>query len=199
MKAMLKLPHRTTYTDYLVVEQMSERRHEFIDGVIIAMAGGSHEHIRIAGRFAGVLTTLAPPDCFYHTADQRFWIQVTGHGRYSDGSLVCGDPENPAHDRQANMNPIILIEVMSPSSEVDDHGAKRRDYQSLASLQAYVVASQDRRLVQLYRRNEHGAWHSEPTTYRDGDSFELPRLAQPIYVHQIYDGILDRDGRSLLR
>jgi Uma2 family endonuclease len=199
VKAVLSLPRRTTYADYLAAEQSSERRHEFIDGVIIAMAGGSDEHNAIAGRFAGLLAARAPVGCLYYTPDQRFWISATTRGRYSDGSIICGKPAHPTHDGQATTNPAVILEVLSPSSEGDDDGEKRRDFQSLASLQAYVVAAQDSRCVKVYRRNERGEWRGEPDVYRDGESFELPRMTRPIAVTEVYDGILDAAGRSLLR
>jgi Uma2 family endonuclease len=199
MKATLSLPRRTTYADYLAAEQDSERRHEFIDGVIVAMAGGSDEHNAIAGRFAGLFGARMPLACLYYTPDQRFWMAATARGRYSDGSIICGKPAHPAHDNQATTNPMVVVEVLSPSSEGDDDGDKRRDFQSLASLQAYVIAAQDARCVKVYRRTERGEWRDQPDVYRDGESFELPRLTRAIAVDEVYDGILDVAGRSLLR
>jgi Uma2 family endonuclease len=192
------LPHRTTYADYIAAEQDSERRHEFIDGVIVAMAGGSDEHNAIAGRFAGLFAARVSHGCLYYTPDQRFWIAATARGRYSDGSMICGKPAHPAHDAQATTNPVVVVEVLSPSSEGDD-GEQRRDFQSLTSLQAYVIAAQDARWVKVYRRNEHGAWHEQPAVYRNGESFELPRLTRAIAVDEIYDGVLEPGGASLLR
>ena len=93
----------------------------------------------------------------------------------------------------------MIVEVLSPSSAGDDDGDKRRDFQSLASLQAYVLAAQDARWVKVYRRTERGEWRPEPDVYRDGASFELPSLTRTIVVDEIYDDILDGDGRSLLR
>lgn len=93
----------------------------------------------------------------------------------------------------------MSIEVLSPSSAGDDDGGKRRDFQSLASLQAYVLAAQDARWMKVYRRTEHGEWRAEPDVYRNGDSFELPSLTRPIAVDEIYDDLLDVGGRSLLR
>jgi Uma2 family endonuclease len=89
--------------------------------------------------------------------------------------------------------------VLSPSSEGDDEGDKRLDFQSLGSLQAYVVVSQDERRVRVYRRTERGEWPAEPGMYRDGESFDLPTLARAIAVSEIYEGIIDPAGRSLLR
>ncbi len=199
MKAHLSLPRRSTYVDYLAAEQTSESRLELIDGVIVAMAGGSNEHNAIAGRFAGAFSARVAPGCFYYTPDQRFWIAATARGRYSDGSVICGKPANPAHDAQATTNPVVVIEVLSPSSEGDDDGEKRRDFQSLESLQAYVIAAQDARWVKVYRRNERSAWREQPDAYHEGDTFELPRLTRAISIGEVYDGILDGGGRSLLR
>ena len=198
MKATLSLPRRTTYADYVATEQSSERRHEFIDGVIVAMAGGSDEHNAIASRFLTLFGGRMPRGCRSYTSDQRFWIPSTARGRYSDGSIICGKPAHPAHDRQATTNPSVIVEVLSPSSEGDDDGDKRRDFQSLASLQAYVLVAQDRRQVKVYRRTERGGWYDEPDVYGDGESFELPRLTQVIAVDQVYDDILDGAGQSLL-
>ena len=199
MKATLSLPHRATYADYLATEQGSERRHEFFDGVIVAMAGGSDEHNAIASRFGGLFVTRIRRGCRSYTPDQRFWIAAATRGRYSDGSIICGKPSNPAHDGQATTNPCVIVEVLSPSSEGDDDGEKRRDFQSLASLQAYVIAAQDARTVKVYRRTERGDWRHEPDLYQAGDRFELPTLTSAISVDDIYADILDDTGRSLLR
>lgn len=199
VKATLNLHHRTTYADYLATEQNSERRHEFIDGVIVAMAGGSDEHNAIASRFATLFGVRVPRGCRSYTPDQRFWIAATARGRYSDGSIICGKPAHPAHDNQATTNPVVVVEVLSPSSEGDDDGDKRRDFQSLASLEAYVIAAQDARCVKVYRRTERGEWRNEPDVYRAGARFELPRLTRTIAIDEVYDDILDGDEHSLLR
>jgi Uma2 family endonuclease len=193
------LPQRATYGDFLAVEQSSERRHEFIDGVIVAMAGGSDEHNAIAGRFAMLLGLQLQGDCRYFTPDQRFWIAANARGRYADGSIICGKPDHPPHDQQATTNPVVVLEVLSPSSEGDDEGEKRADFQSLTTLDAYVLASQDQRRVQVFRRDERGAWRREPDIYADGEAMSLPCLKAPIAVADVYETILDASGRSLLR
>ncbi len=199
MKATLRLPHRASYQEYLAVERASEHRFELIDGVIVAMAGGSDEHNAIAGRFAMLFALGLPDTCRYFTSDQRFWIAATGRGRYSDGSIICGKPDHPPHDGQATLNPVVVLEVLSPSSEGDDQGDKRIDFQSLTTLKAYVVASQDRRRVEIYRRAADRSWAAEPEVYGDGDSFTLPTSSTPIAVAEIYRGVLDASGNSLLR
>jgi Uma2 family endonuclease len=199
VKAVLSLPRRASYADYLAAQQNSESRLELIDGVIVAMAGGSDEHNAIAGRFAGLFAARMPATCLYYTPEQRFWIAATARGRYSGGSVICGKPEHPVHDAQATTNPSLVIEVLSPSSEGDDDGDKRRDFQSLSSLQAYVLAAQDARCVRVYRRSTAGTWRDDPDVYREGDSFELPGLSHAIAIKDLYDGVLDPAGHSLLR
>jgi Uma2 family endonuclease len=199
VKAWLSLPRRATYADYLAAEQNSASRLELIDGVIVALAGGSDEHNAIATRLTTLFGVRVPAGCHAFNSDQRFWIAATARGRYSDGSIICGKPAHPAHDHQATTNPLVVVEVLSPSSEGDDDGDKRRDFQSLASLQAYVLAAQDARCVTVYRRTERGEWREQPGVYRDGESFELPGLTRVIAVHEVYDGLLDAAGHSLLR
>jgi Uma2 family endonuclease len=198
VRATLLLARRATYADYLAAERTSERRHEFIDGVIVGMAGGSDEHNAISGRFGRLIGNRETGACRYYSPDQRFWTAATARGRYSDGSIICGAPEHPAHDDQATTNPTVVIEVLSPSSEGDDEGDKRRDFQSLAALKAYVIVAQDQRCVKIYRRDDGGAWPAEPEIYRGDQRFELPALASPISVAEVYDRILDDNGRSLL-
>jgi Uma2 family endonuclease len=199
VKATLRLDRRATYTDYLAAEHGSPVRHEYLDGVVVAMAGGSDEHNAIMMQFAVLCANRCTAGCRVYPADQRFWIAATGRGRYSDGSIICGAPEHPTHDPQATMNPVVVIEVLSPSSEGDDEGDKRQDFQSLVSLRAYVVVAQDTRCVNVYRRLDTGAWRDQPEVYRDGESFQLPSVSSAVAVDAIYDGILDAAGRSLLR
>jgi Uma2 family endonuclease len=199
MEATLRLTRRVSYAEYLAIEQLGSHRHEYLDGVVVAMAGGSDEHNAIAGKVAMLLGMRASAGCRYFTPDQRFWIAARGRGRYTDGSIIYGKPEHPPHDDQASLNPIVVLEVLSPSTEGDDDGDKRLDFQSLASLRAYVLVHQDQRRVRVYRRDSHGAWPIEPAVYREGESFELPSLTAPITVAEVYADILDADGRSQLR
>jgi Uma2 family endonuclease len=114
---------------------------------------------------ARVLGNRASGACRGYSPDQRFWIAARTRGRYSNGSVICGPPQFVAHDDQAATNPTIVIEVLSPSTEGDDDGDKREDFQSLESLRAYVLVAQDERRVKVYRREPAG-WSS--AIYREG-------------------------------
>lgn len=199
MKATLRLPRAASYAEYLSVEARSEVRHELLDGVIVAMAGGSDEHNAISGRLAMLVGVRLPDDCRYFSPDQRYWIAARTRARYADGSVICGKPEHAPHDGQASTNPTIVVEVLSPSSEGDDAGEKRVDFQSLGALGAYVLVHQDSRELRVYRRDDSGRWPDVPERYRDGDVVDLPGLTEGLPVAEVYRGILDEGGRSLLR
>lgn len=195
----MSLSSRSTYADDLAVEQHSERRHEFFDGVISRGRGAPTSTTPSPHASWALLSNRVARGCRSYTPDQRFWIAATARGRYSDGSIIGGKPTHPTHDAQATTNPLAVVEVLSPSSAGDDDGDKRRDFQSLATLQAYVIAAQDARCVKVYRRGERGAWRDEPDVYLDGERFEVPGLTQDITVDEIYDDVLDAAGHSLLR
>ncbi|MEM1031719.1 MAG: Uma2 family endonuclease [Myxococcota bacterium] len=199
MRAVLRLDRRVTYAEYLATEHQSPVRHEYLDGVVVAMAGGSDEHNALMMQLAVLCANRCEPGCRVFPADQRFWIPATGRGRYSDGSIICGTPRHPPHDGQATTNPVVVFEVLSPSTEGDDEGDKRIDFQSLDALEAYVVLAQDDRRVRVYRRAAPSRWLETPDVWTDGDRFELPRLRAPLLVADIYDGIIDQAGQSLLR
>lgn len=198
VRATLRLPRRSTYAEYLAVEQGSMHRHEFFDGVIVAMAGGSDEHNALSGRLAMLVGLRLTAPCRFYTSDQRFWISAHVRSRYADGAVICGKPEHPAHDEQATTNPRVVFEVLSPSTEGDDRGDKRADFQSLDTLTAYVLVSQDARRIEVWRRDPDGRWPGTPTTFHDGDSFLLPHASEALAVADVYDGVLDEAGRSLL-
>lgn len=198
MKVTLRLSAPASYAEYLAIAGLTEHRLEYINGVIVAMAGGSHVRSALGGRFAMLFGTRVRTPCRAYSPDQRFWIAATARARFSDGAVICGTPEAPPHDPQAAINPTIVLEVLSPSSVGDDEGDKRADFQSLETLKAYVLMAQDSRHVRVYRRDDRGGWRPLPDQYRDGEVLDLPGLATSIAVAEIYDGILDEHGASLL-
>jgi Uma2 family endonuclease len=155
--------HRFTYEEYLAYEHNSELKHEFLDGEIYAMAGGTARHNALAFRVGGALYAALPPGCTAFQSDMRLRILATGRATYPDVSMVCGPIEyDPADPRATTItNPTLLVEVLSPSTEEIDRGDKLRDYQRIPSLQEYVLVSQVPR-VEIYRRLPSGTWE-----YRD--------------------------------
>jgi len=155
--------HRYTYDEYLAFERDSEMKHEFADGEIYAMAGGSLRHSALASRISAALESARAPGCIAFQSDMRLRVLATGRATYPDASMVCGpiqlDPVDPSGTTITN--PSLLVEVLSPSTEEVDRGSKLQDYQRIPSLQEYVLVSQHPRL-EIYRRLSSGSWE-----YRD--------------------------------
>jgi Uma2 family endonuclease len=151
--------HHYTYEEYLAYERGSELKHEFEDGEIFAMAGGSPRHSALASRISAALENSRPPGCTAFQSDMRIRVLATSRATYPDVSMVCGPIELDATDSSGTTitNPTLLIEVLSPSTEEVDRGSKWRDYQLIPSLQEYVLVSQDPR-VEIYRRLSSGSW-----------------------------------------
>jgi Uma2 family endonuclease len=114
--------HRYTYAEYLAYERDSELKHEYEDGEILAMAGGSRRHNALAARVSFALEDGRKPGCVSFQSDQKLRILATGKATYPDASVVCGPIEgDPADPSGATItNPTILVEVLSPSTEEKD-------------------------------------------------------------------------------
>jgi len=145
--------HHDTYAEYLAYERNSELKHEFDEGEIFAIAGGSPRHSALASRISAALENTRPSACTAFQSDMRIRVLATGRATYPDVSMVCGPIELDPSDRSGTTitNPTLLVEVLSPSTEEVDRGSKWRDYQLIKSLQEYVLVSQDSRL-EIYRR-----------------------------------------------
>jgi Uma2 family endonuclease len=178
-----QLHHRYTYAEYLEYERDSVRKHEYIDGVIVAMAGGSRRHNALAMRVGTLIDAARRMGCVAFQSDQRIRVLATGRATYPDVSLVCGPIEgDPADPSGATItNPTLIVEVLSPSTEEDDRGAKWQDYQLIPSLKEYVLVSQRPARVEAYRRLPSGAWEYRDVTsgtleLDSGANIDLERL-----------------------
>jgi Uma2 family endonuclease len=156
--------HRYTYEEYLAYERDSGLKHEYEDGEILAMAGGSRRHNALASRISAALESARKPGCVAFQSDQKVRILATGKATYPDASMVCGaivgDPADPSG--QTVSNPVLIVEVLSASTEEEDRGNKWQHYQLIPSLNEYVLVSQSHTRVECYRRMASGAWE-----YRD--------------------------------
>lgn len=156
--------HRYTYDEYLAYERDSGLKHEYEDGEILAMAGGSPRHNALASRISAALEAARKPGCVAFQSDQKVRILATGKAAYPDASMVCGPIEGDPADSAGNTitNPVLIVEVLSPSTEEEDRGNKWQHYQLIPSLEEYVLVSQSHARVEHYRRASSGAWE-----YRD--------------------------------
>jgi Uma2 family endonuclease len=160
--------HRFTFDDYLRVEEDSVIRHEFLEGRIWAMAGGTPEHARICANVIALLSVaLQARPCSVYTTDLRIRVRATGLATYPDVSVICGHPElDPADPkRHTALNPRLLVEVLSPSTEDYDRGEKLASYQQIDSLEEVVLVHHDVRKIVVWRRTGP-SWTA--TEYVDG-------------------------------
>ena len=152
--------HRYTYTDYVALELDSPTKHEFLDGEIYAMAGGTEEHSALAAEMIGILrTAVQDQPCRVHTSDLRIYAEAVGFATFPDGSVICGALEqHPPSPKTTAMNPTVLVEVTSDSSEEYDTREKVDLYRTIASLREYVIVSHRERRITVHTRSEGGEW-----------------------------------------
>jgi Uma2 family endonuclease len=148
-----------TFAEYLAIDEARDAKHEFIDGVVHAMSGGSPEHARLAMAIGGQLgAQLAGKRCAVYSSDLRVRVLATGLATYPDVTVVCGKLETAPDDPHGATNPTVIVEVMSPSTEKHDRESKYAHYRRIPSLRAYVLVSQDERLVEVLTRNPDDSW-----------------------------------------
>lgn len=173
-----------TYAEYLAQESKSELKHEFLRGDVWAMSGGTPEHGRLAVRAGSLLTSaLQKRPCVVYSSDVRVRVQATDRSTYPDLSVVCGKDEHASDDPDAITNPIVIVEVLSPSTERSDRGEKFAHYQRLSSLQEYVLVAQDTARVEVFRR-QGPSWLL--TIFEAGASVTLTSIGATFSVDELY-------------
>ena len=145
-----------TYAQYMALEEESSVRHEFLDGEIYAMAGGSPDHAALAAALIGILRGKLPPGCRVFTSDLRVRIADGGLSTYPDAAVICGRTLRAAEDALAVTNPVLLVEVTSTSTEEYDRGEKLRHYKGLPSLREVLFVSHRRAELTLHRHEDSG-------------------------------------------
>lgn len=147
--------HRYTYAQYVALEKESPTKHEFFDGEIYAMAGGSEDHSAIAAKVLAALdTAIGDRPCRVHTSDMRIYVEAVGLATFPDGSVLCGPfQQHPPSPDATALNPTILLEVTSDSSEDYDTGGKLEAYKTIATLREYIIVSHRERRITVQRRS----------------------------------------------
>ena len=139
--------------EYLALERKSETRNEYYSGEIFAMAGASREHnLIVANLLREIGNQLEDRPCESYPSDMRVYIEATGLYTYPDVTVVCGEPQFQDREVDTLLNPKVIIEVLSPTTEAYDRGVKFRHYRRIGSLREFVLISQDRMMVEQYRR-----------------------------------------------
>ena len=179
--------HPYSFDEYVELEEMSPIKHEYLDGAVWAMAGGSPEHAAVAANVIARLSeALRGRRCRVFSSDLRIRVGQTGLGTYPDASVICDDVELDPEDRKGHtaLNPTLLVEVLSPSTEAYDRGEKLGHYKRIPSLREVVLVAHDERRLELWRRTDAG-WTQ--LTVRTGQSLILESLGDvALTVDDVY-------------
>jgi len=186
---MIAVPNqlpKLTPTEYFAWEEQQLHRHEYINGEVYAMSGGTQNHSRIALKFGALLDNhLSNSSCRVFNSDCRVKIVETNDYTYPDVSVSC-DPRDKTTDQYITY-PCIIIEVLSDTTEAYDRGKKFFHYRQNPQLQDYVLVSSQEIAIDLYRKNTNGHW--EIINYRPGDTVELQSINLSFPIEQVYRGI----------
>jgi Uma2 family endonuclease len=181
---------RMTYAEYVASEAASPAKREFIRGQVYAMAGGTPEHGALAAAIIGELReALRGKPCRVYSSDLRVRIPDTDMATYPDASIICGHLETASDDPNAAINPKLLVEVLSESTEAYDRGSKAAHYRRIPSLQEYVLVAQDEPRIEVYRRNDEGGWVLYEA--RPGERLELRSIGVSLDVSAVYENPLE--------
>ena len=150
-------PSLLTAAEYLAIERSSPIKHELFQGQILAMAGASLEHnVIVANIVATLHAALRDKPCVALPSDMKVLVRASGHYYYPDASVVCGTAEFADDERDAIVNPTVVVEVLSDSTERRDRGNKFHDYRSIPSCTDYLMCSSAEPFVEHYTREADG-------------------------------------------
>lgn len=173
--------------EYLAFEARAEGKHEYFHGQIFDMAGGSPEHNLIAGNVLRELSIqLDAEPCLVFPSDQRLKIASTGLYTYPDVTVQCGEPEYEDTRPRSLLNPLLIVEVLSESTEAYDRGAKFEHYRTLPSLREYVLVASNRRCVERFTRQpDSDDWVLAACTDPEG-ALALPSIGCRLELARVY-------------
>jgi Uma2 family endonuclease len=181
---MVALPDRLfmSAAEYLDWEPTQEDRYEYWDGEVVAMSGGTRNHNRISGNWFKLLDdALINRDCEVYIADVKVQVEPGRKYFYPDVVVTCDKSDN---DAQIVQSPCLIIEVLSPSTEAIDRGAKFARYRQFQSLQEYVLVQVDRPKVEVFRRNENNQWVL--SEYDLADRLLLESIGVEVAISDLY-------------
>lgn len=179
---------RMTDEEYLALERQAETKSELRDGVMVAMSGASYPHNRLVGNLVGLLwQQLKGRPCSVCPSDMRVHVPATGLYTYPDALVVCGEPELRDGHMDTLLNPVLLIEVLSPSTEAWDRGRKLEQYRTIPSLAEILLVSQKEPRIEQHVRAGAG-WTSSVVTGLES-RLALPSLGLELALAEVYDKV----------
>ena len=181
---------KLTVEEYLELDFNAEGRYEYFDGEIVSMSGGSPEPSLLGNRIGKLLANeLDPKGCLVFNPDAKLKVPAMPPYRYADVSALCGQPiyEDLGNQRLV-VNPILIVEVLSPSTEKYDRDVKFKAYKSIESLREYLLVAQTEKFVVLYARYNEKFWFQ--SEYVAGETLRLESVECDLSVDDIYQGII---------
>ncbi len=180
---------KLTPAEYLEFERKSEERHEYFDGEIFAMSGAKRNHNKISTNLNGLVWQhLKGKNCENYSSDMRVFLPSTGLYTYPDLVIVCGEPQFQDDVFDTLLNPVLLIEVLSDSTESYDRGKKFQHYRSIETLQEYVLVSQTEARIEKYVRHGDGFWLLSEAVGLDSE-IEFASIDCRVALSEVYDKI----------
>ena len=185
--------------EYLAQERRAVFKSEYFQGETFAMAGASREHNLIVGNLVREMGNhLRDRGCEVYPSDMRVKVAATGLYTYPDVTIVCGTPEFEDDQADTLLNPTVVFEVLSASTEAYDRGIKSSHYRRLSSLREYVLVAQDRPHVEGYLRQPDGGWLLREVSQLD-QTFAVGSLTVQLPMSEIYRQITWQEDRGTAR
>lgn len=180
---------RMTEAEYLRFEESSDLRHEYIQGDVVAMAGASRKHNQITMALSFLLYGyLRGKDCEVNGGEMLVKIEAVDVLTYPDFSVFCGDPDFADNSIATLLNPILIIEVLSPSTESYDRGKKFQYYRELPSLQEYVLVSQESARIERFVRKSDNVWELTDASGLH-DDITLTTIDYKLSLADVYENV----------
>lgn len=178
-----------TPQEYLDLDRQSERKSEYIDGQIVAMTGASRAHNLIVTNIVRELSLqLKGRPCELYASDMKVRVPSTGDYAYPDAVVVCGKPQFEDSHVDILINPTLIVEVLSDSTESYDRGKKFRNYRSIKSLVEYVLVAQDDCRIEQFVRRPNGRWLLTETRFPES-VVELETIECELALKEVYDKV----------
>ncbi len=190
MSAIPITSQQMTLEEYLEFDYNAESRYEYFDGEVVEMGGGTPEHSLLGNQIGRLLgNVLVPKGCSVYNSEVLIKVPAMPPYRYSDVSALCGKPiyEDLGNQRLL-VNPTLIVEVLSSSTESYDRGEKFTEYKSIESLKEYLLVSQKQQHITLYTKHNERFWFQ--SEYFEGETLKLESLECELSIDEIYQGII---------
>ncbi len=179
-----------TAADYLALERKAETKSEYLNGRIYAMSGASRSHNRITVNLTSALhSQLKRKPCEPFSGDMRVKVNPTSLYTYPDVVVVCGEPRFEDQHVDTLLNPTVIIEVLSDSTEAYDRGGKFAHYRALESLSDYLLVAQNEPRIEHFRRQTDGQWLYSVADGLDAQ-VEIANIGCMLHLAEVYERVV---------